>query len=230
MAYGLLMKKAFYGVAGAVVLAVAAPANATVTICAGSGQQCAPQTDANVLLTSGTNLTTVQGTFNGGGQTATGEFTSTTDLLNADANGQAMISSATDSTLNQLTFELLNGVTFTTATFNLFTGGTGRFFATLTGFNSVTLADFSQSFMLSTGSNFFGVVATDGDVLTGISFSSQVGVLDFRQLRLGGVANPLISPVPEPGTWAMMLFGFGGMGVALRRRRRLTGTQLMQLA
>ena len=26
--------------------------------------------------------------------------------------------------------------------------------------------------------------------------------------------------VPEPGTWAMMLLGFGGMGVALRRRRK----------
>ena len=26
--------------------------------------------------------------------------------------------------------------------------------------------------------------------------------------------------VPEPGTWAMMLIGFGGMGLALRRRRK----------
>lgn len=30
------------------------------------------------------------------------------------------------------------------------------------------------------------------------------------------------SAVPEPATWAMMLFGFGGMGAALRRRRRAT--------
>jgi hypothetical protein len=28
------------------------------------------------------------------------------------------------------------------------------------------------------------------------------------------------SAVPEPGTWAMMLLGFGGMGMAMRRRRR----------
>lgn len=28
------------------------------------------------------------------------------------------------------------------------------------------------------------------------------------------------SAVPEPATWAMMLIGFGGMGLALRRRRR----------
>lgn len=33
--------------------------------------------------------------------------------------------------------------------------------------------------------------------------------------------------VPEPGTWAMMLLGFGGMGVALRRRRR-TGAHMQQ--
>ena len=29
------------------------------------------------------------------------------------------------------------------------------------------------------------------------------------------------SAVPEPGVWALMLIGFGGMGVALRRSRRL---------
>jgi hypothetical protein len=26
--------------------------------------------------------------------------------------------------------------------------------------------------------------------------------------------------VPEPATWAMMLLGFGGIGIAMRRRRR----------
>lgn len=29
--------------------------------------------------------------------------------------------------------------------------------------------------------------------------------------------------VPEPGTWAMMLVGFGGIGAAMRRQRRATG-------
>ncbi len=34
--------------------------------------------------------------------------------------------------------------------------------------------------------------------------------------------NPIaftLTPVPEPATWALMLAGFGGLGVALRRRR-----------
>ena len=29
------------------------------------------------------------------------------------------------------------------------------------------------------------------------------------------------SAVPEPATWAMMLVGFGGMGAALRSRRKV---------
>ena len=35
-------------------------------------------------------------------------------------------------------------------------------------------------------------------------------------------------PVPEPATWAMMLLGFGGIGMAMRRRRQ--NTKLLQLA
>ncbi|MES2905306.1 MAG: PEPxxWA-CTERM sorting domain-containing protein [Pseudomonadota bacterium] len=32
--------------------------------------------------------------------------------------------------------------------------------------------------------------------------------------------------VPEPSTWAMMLIGFGGIGVSMRRRRKTEGTRL----
>ena len=40
------------------------------------------------------------------------------------------------------------------------------------------------------------------------------------------VTNP---PVPEPATWAMMLMGFGGIGMAMRRSRRRNAA-LMQVA
>jgi hypothetical protein len=36
-------------------------------------------------------------------------------------------------------------------------------------------------------------------------------------------------PVPEPATWAMMLLGFGGIGMALRRSRKANG-RLLQVA
>ena len=41
-------------------------------------------------------------------------------------------------------------------------------------------------------------------------------VTSFAQLGTGAATGA----VPEPATWAMMLIGFGGMGVSLRRRRR----------
>ncbi|NTZ42124.1 PEP-CTERM sorting domain-containing protein [Altererythrobacter sp. SALINAS58] len=36
--------------------------------------------------------------------------------------------------------------------------------------------------------------------------------------------------VPEPGTWAMMLLGFGAIGFAMRRRRDTQGTKRIRLA
>jgi hypothetical protein len=49
----------------------------------------------------------------------------------------------------------------------------------------------------------------------------------FGNVLIGGLT--LNESVPEPATWAMMLLGFGAMGVAFRRRRRTTVT-LPQLA
>jgi hypothetical protein len=44
-----------------------------------------------------------------------------------------------------------------------------------------------------------------------------------------GTMNFDVAGVPEPATWAMMLVGFGGIGMALRRKRR-NATALMQVA
>ena len=49
-------------------------------------------------------------------------------------------------------------------------------------------------------------------------------VTSFAQIGTGAA----VAAVPEPATWAMMLIGFGAMGVSLRRRRRADG--LMQAA
>lgn len=38
----------------------------------------------------------------------------------------------------------------------------------------------------------------------------------------GGNLTFIPTAVPEPGTWAMMLLGFGAVGVSMRRRRRST--------
>lgn len=39
------------------------------------------------------------------------------------------------------------------------------------------------------------------------------------------IIEAVVHPLPEPGTWAMMLLGFGAIGVALRRRREVMMTQ-----
>ena len=215
----VLVKKAFFGVAGALMLAAAVPASATVTVCTGSGQQCAPQTDTNVLLTPGTNLTTVRANFNGGSGLG-GTFTSLTDALNAEGSGQATVT-ATTGLINQLTFTA-SGSTFTTATFNLSGSATDVFIEGLRS-DGTAFSNPLDPYTISQGSNFFGIVATGGDVLTGFRVQSTTGFTDLRHLRLSGLA---VAPgaVPEPATWAMMLIGFGGMGVALRRRRRQTNT------
>ena len=40
-----------------------------------------------------------------------------------------------------------------------------------------------------------------------------------QNLTVTGLAAPLAA-VPEPGTWAMLVLGFGAIGAAVRRRRR----------
>jgi len=59
--------------------------------------------------------------------------------------------------------------------------------------------------------------ATGGSIYSGIldaNNSDHVGSMSFDK--------PVSAGVPEPAAWALMLAGFGGMGAALRRRRRLS--------
>ena len=80
-----------------------------------------------------------------------------------------------------------------------------------------------------------GVSATVGDAGFGIFLgANDVSGLSTNTFYFGyddGGAGPdndyddfivkaVVSPAPEPGTWATMLLGFAGIGIALRRRRR----------
>lgn len=67
--------------------------------------------------------------------------------------------------------------------------------------------------------NFFSNPDTFGGGDTSGSLSSTTAVFTL---------SPLITAVPEPSTWGMMLMGFGALGAALRRRKR--AHHLMQTA
>jgi hypothetical protein len=52
-----------------------------------------------------------------------------------------------------------------------------------------------------------------------IGFGGVANQIVFDDVTFGSVTPPT-GAVPEPGTWAMMLMGFGAVGTAMRRRRR----------
>jgi hypothetical protein len=57
---------------------------------------------------------------------------------------------------------------------------------------------------------------------------SSIGNVRF-QYGTDITKGSLVPGVPEPATWAMMLLGFGGIGMSMRRTRKRTST-LMQVA
>jgi len=64
-----------------------------------------------------------------------------------------------------------------------------------------------------------------------VSSTSPISLFQIKQnsYQIAGTPPPPGS-VPEPATWALMLLGFGGIGIALRRGRRRSKPALMQIA
>lgn len=107
----------------------------------------------------------------------------------------------------------LNNVTFS----NVFLTGTG-----ITGSLALTQALFDpndtflrNNIAVGAGTFTLNILGTPG---------TQNGALS------GSVSFASTPAVPEPGTWAMMLLGFGGIGFAMRRRRRQQGAYIYQAA
>lgn len=70
---------------------------------------------------------------------------------------------------------------------------------------------FDITSLLSPGSNNLSLS------MGAVNDALSLGVVQFN-LPVG--AAPPVNGVPEPSTWAMMLLGFGGVGFAMRRRRK----------
>ena len=67
----------------------------------------------------------------------------------------------------------------------------------------------------------------NGDTFTAIKIVSNSPIFQVKQ---NSIDLASVGGVPEPATWAMMLLGFGGIGMALRRSRRRGKQALMQIA
>ena len=193
----------------ALLAATATAASANVVIVSGG----IPGNPAeNVLLNSGTSGTTIFGTTN---QTSTQVTFQGTEILTEPSNGQARIEAA-DGAYNSLTFFLSNSTLgFTAAEFNLNAATNGN--ATISATDQ--RGDiFTQTFAVgSNGQNFFNLTSNSGEIIKQVRINTTANLSDTRQIRLGGVTR---AAVPEPASWAMMIFGMGAIGAAMRSRRR----------
>jgi hypothetical protein len=210
----------------AIAIGTAATPAAAVTLQAcTSGASCVSgTTNVNLGAFNAPGTSMVTGTVGIGGPEV--DFTSNGGSTLLETNtGAATIFTASGDLLSQLTFTLVTGA-FTAAEFNLENGNIKTMDVVLTTSSgdtkTITLTN-------ANGSNIFDIIADAGESFTGASFSATPpnGFVDFKQLRL--VLAPGAAPVPEPATWGMMLLGFAGVGMALRRSRRRSGA-LMQIA
>ncbi len=80
---------------------------------------------------------------------------------------------------------------------------------------------------LLTGTTYIGIHYGNGSGIGNATsffrFDAGSGV-DVFQFTRNGLSNAVLfqtgGAVPEPGTWAMMLVGFGAVGYSMRRRKR----------
>ena len=62
------------------------------------------------------------------------------------------------------------------------------------------------------------------------AFADNLSLTTSTGTRSVNFAASSVAAVPEPGTWAMMLLGFGAIGGAMRRNRRRSSNLIAQIA
>lgn len=218
-----MLKYALLVAAATLPMLAAAPASAATIIECGGGSNCIVGT-TNVNLVAGDNTSIGFGNVGVGGPLVkfTTEQTGGMDLT----PGAATITAGNPNiALDNLAFEILTG--FTAAEFQLLRltgGGPPSPFSVQIGVNGGAL---SQTY--TTGFQRFGILADANEVITSVRITTPSGGIGtFRQLRV--TPSVVTAAVPEPTTWAMMLFGFGAIGFAMRRRKSAEKGQRVRVA
>lgn len=229
------MRRVLMAATAAAAIGIATPASAAVQFASYNGADLPTAIKASTTNTAN-DVQTVWGCTQNNGACANVQFTgqrgdmSTAENIHiTDGAGFAAISSSPNNAANlfqTLTIDITN-FDFNQYMFSIQLVNDGTVFvyyalASGGGWNQANpvggiaqQANANRTYLLS------------GDVFTQIMIYSTSPIKLFKQnsVTLGTVP----APVPEPATWALMLLGFGGMGMALRRSRRRK-TTLMQIA
>lgn len=210
------MKGLLLAAGAATILSAAPQAHAAVVIC--GTPNCAPAQDNVLLDKTSTGVATVTGSVNG----ANVLFTSPTgELLIAPANGQASVE-AQDGVLNGITFALANGLSFNSANFNVFPSQSTTASSLIEiAYQLTNGGTGSQQFDIGNGQNKFGFGAPQGEGFRSVTINGLPNGAGFHDLQQVKIGTALVSAVPEPGTWMLMILGLGAAGAALRRKRGL---------
>lgn len=215
--------------AAAAAIAVSAPAAAAVTVSNTNGSPL-----ANQIYGIDSNGTTVYGSSPNNDSVANVTFTADTTVhIGA---GFAQINDATPNTADWYSLIINPDQLFSDFKYSTMLTGSGTisvyYLLSGCGCDATDLSNFSavtaaNGGVYSADNNNFNKILTGGtfDAFAIVS-STPIAFFEVKQMTFNGVDTPA---VPEPATWAMMLLGFGGIGMAMRRRRR-TSNALMQVA
>jgi hypothetical protein len=197
-----------------VSLGFAGPLNAAIHIFHSAGSV---QPAENVQFNGGTTGQTVLGTTNLTGTSVS--FQSLIDGVDlvSSSKGQARVETL-GGTVDSLRFFLTGGDSFGDVEFNLHNAARDTSSVTVTFLGS--FGSETRTFDLKNGSNWFAASTDNGDRNDAVQLDTNgTGAGDLRQVRLGA-----FTAVPEPASWALLLGGFGILGLATRRQKRTAMT------
>ena len=107
------------------------------------------------------------------------------------------------------------GMTWIELAFQGVEADTVTFVLTMLGEAPITFADVAVIHDPS-GENKWGFLTSNDEQILNVHYDFNGGFADaLRQVRI----TPGAGVIPEPGTWALMLLGFGAVGYSMRRRR-----------
>ena len=228
------MKRAMMtALAAAATVAFASAASATVTVTATNGTPLDNQIYGDP---TGTDSIHVFGSAPSNNNANNVEYTGNTDLHITNGFAQISDGGTVQGDLNNIIVnpdDLFSEMKFSTQLEG--TSGTVNVFYLLAGSgldaNSIaSYTDFAAcliggvQYCGQAGSYTSGQTDNQNYLLAGGTFDGMMvqtsdGSFSLFQLKQNSY-NGAVAAVPEPATWAMMLLGFGGIGVAMRRRRK----------